>query len=104
MTINAAAMPPFNTTLMGVLKAVLDSYGAGVTAPFLFGASGHAFLINIHEQLCPSGPYCWKRARFDGLLRNTGVEMVTRGVYGPESSAAERAAIEAEMRSALDRG
>ena len=58
MKIERLAMPRFNTTMMGVLKCALDYYKIDVDAPTVFVASGHAFLINIHQQLCPSGPYC----------------------------------------------
>src|SRR5437762_12800203 len=92
-------MRPFQTTLMGAAQGVLDYYGSPITAPFLFGASGHAFLINIHPELCPSGPYCWNHARFDALLRNTGVERVPLGSFSAESSPADRAAVQAAIRA-----
>ena len=59
-TIPNLKMYPFETTLMGVLKGVADYFDIAVSDAWLFGGSGHAFLINIHEQLCPSGPYVWK--------------------------------------------
>ena len=52
--------PPLNTTMTGVLKGVSDYHGLNLSEPMIYGLSGHAFLINIHVQLCPSGPYCWK--------------------------------------------
>ena len=97
-------MPPFNTTLMGVVKGALDYHGTEVTAPAVFGASGHAFLINIHKELCPSGPYCWNREAASPLLRNLGLEMTDLGFFSPRSSPKYRAAVERHLRDALDNG
>jgi hypothetical protein len=59
MPLTNLAMPRYNTTMMGVLKGVLDYFALPTTDAYVFGVSGHAFLINIHNRLCPSGPYCW---------------------------------------------
>ena len=40
---------------IGSLKAAADYVGADVSTPWLFGVTGYAFLLNIHETLCPSG-------------------------------------------------
>lgn len=98
------AMASFATTLMGVVKGALDYYHVDASAPVVFGASGHAFLINVHEELCPSGPYCWNRDVSNGLIRNLGVNMTDLGFFSPQQSAAERAAVEAKLRDALDQG
>ncbi len=102
MKIERLATPPFNTTLMGVLKGVLDYYGIEISDAMLFGASGHAFLINIHEQLCPSGPYCWRRDRAAPLIENLGLRMTDLGFCSPQNSEEDRAAVEAKLRDALD--
>lgn len=104
MNIDSLKMPPFNTTLMGVLRGVLDHYGIGASDAMLYGGSGHAFLMNIHEQLCPSGPYCWKYDGFVGLLRNLGVEMTDLGSFSTGSTAAERAAVEGRIKDLLAQG
>ena len=54
---------PHNTTLMGVLRGVVDYCGLDISDATLYGSSGHAFVINIHAELCPSGPYCWDLSR-----------------------------------------
>jgi hypothetical protein len=104
MKIDKLAMPPFNTTLMGVVKGALDYHGIEVDAHTVFGASGHAFLINIHKQLCPSGPYCWNREAANPLLENLGLEMTDLGFFSPQNTAADRAAVEKRLRDALDHG
>lgn len=102
MEITRLTMPPFSTTLIGVLKGVAAYFGLSHSDPMLFGASGHAFLINIHEQLCPSGPYCWNNSGFDRLIGNLGVQRADLGFFGPNNSAQERSQVEARLRSALD--
>jgi hypothetical protein len=104
MKIENLRMPPFNTTLSGVVKGVLDYYGIKVSDAAAFGGSGHAFLINIHDELCPSGPYCWEYDWFYTLVHNLGVEMVDLGFFHPGSSAAERAAVERKVKESLDKG
>jgi len=104
MKIDNLKMPPFNTTLMGVVKGVLDYYGLETSPAMAFGGSGHAFLINIHDELCPSGPYCWKYDRFYKLLANLGLEMVDLGFFGPDSTVAQRAEIERKVKDCLDKG
>jgi hypothetical protein len=97
-------MPPYNTTLLGVVKGALDHFGTELSPAMAFGGSGHAFLINIHDELCPSGPYCWKYDRFHELVRNLGVEMTDLGFFHAGSPLTERAAIERKLTRALDQG
>ncbi|MHB1455570.1 MAG: hypothetical protein ACYC0V_01510, partial [Armatimonadota bacterium] len=94
MMIENLKQPPFNTTMMGVIHGVADYYGIKTCDPVLFAGSGHAFLMNIHKELCPSGPYCWDRTEFHKLVRNLGIEMVDQGFFHAGSSDSERAAIE----------
>lgn len=84
----------FNTTLMGVVKSVLKYYNYDYSDAMIFGNSGHAFLINIHNQLCPSGPYCWKYEGLYKLLDNLGIKMKDLGFFCPESSSKNRSMIE----------
>ncbi len=103
MKLDNLAMPPYNTTYMGVVTGALGYYQIDVSAPMAFGTSGHAFLINIHEQLCPSGPYCWNRGIMDRLLENPGLRMTYLGFYSPQNGAEERTAVEKKLRDALDK-
>ena len=77
------AMPRYNTTLMGVVKGGAGTGRMNMSDAMLFGRSGHAFLINIHETLCPSGPYCWNRQSFDQLLRKMGILTVDLWILPP---------------------
>ena len=88
---------------MGVLRGVADYYAIDATTPMLYGLTGHAFLINIHEALCPSGPYCWNRAPFFRLAKNIGLDIRDLGFFSSESSPSERAIVESTIRNCLDR-
>jgi hypothetical protein len=92
----------FNTTLMGVVRGVADHFGVSASDATLFGGSGHAFMINIHEQLCPSGPYCWDRAPFLRLLRTLGIAMTDLGFYTKASPPSARREVEARLAGCLD--
>ena len=96
--------PPLNTTLIGVLKGVADYYGLALDTPMIFGLSGHAFLMNIHTQLCPSGPYCWNWENAKPLVENLGLRMTDLGFFGTGSSQEARAEVERKLRAALDQG
>ncbi|MBT3275917.1 MAG: hypothetical protein HN368_22400, partial [Spirochaetales bacterium] len=104
MELSNIKQPPLNTTLLGVVRGVADYYEMKVSTPMLYGASGHAFLANIHDELCPSGPYCWNIYPFLDLLKNLGIEMKDLGFVHSETPAADRDTIENEMRESLDNG
>lgn len=98
------AQPPLNTTLMGVIRGVADFFKIELSTPMLYGRSGHAFLMNIHDELCPSGPYVWDLDPFISLLENSGIVMNGHGFFHPGSTAEERAVLEETLRSILDSG
>jgi hypothetical protein len=104
MKLDDIVQPPFNTCLMGVVKGVLDHFGVRHSPAWVFGGSGHAFLINIHERLCPSGPYCWKYDGLYPLVRNLGLEMIDLGFFDRSSGRAERTAVEQKLAAELDQG
>ena len=96
--------PPYDTSLMGVAKGALDHYGIDCTPGKAFVASGHAFVLNVHEELCPSGPYVWHYQRCFELLRNLGLDFEPIGIALPNAAASEKTALEAKVRGALDAG
>jgi hypothetical protein len=60
---------------LGCLKGCLQYLGVDVTTPWLFGGTGHAFIINISKDSCPSGPTAWKTEMLFNLGRNLGYEV-----------------------------
>lgn len=59
---------------LGCLKGCLDYLKVKVSAAWLYGASGHAFVLNIHPELCPSGPTAWKTKQMMDLCKNVGCQ------------------------------
>jgi hypothetical protein len=96
-------MSCFNTTLMGVIKAVLKYYGYDYSDAMIFGGSGHAFLINIHKEICPSSPYVWHDDLFRNLLNNLGIDMIHLGFFTAENSLDDRKKVESELKEALNK-
>ncbi len=60
------------TAHVGCIKGCLNYLGVNVSDAWLFGATGHAFVLNIVGDLCPSGPTDWDTQRFLALGRNVG--------------------------------
>ena len=104
MRIADLQQPPCNASLMGVVKGTLDHYGLGSSEAEAFVLSGHAFVINIHEELCPSGPYCWRNFRFVELLRNLGLRLEELATVPPNAGRADRERVEKLVRDCLDQG
>lgn len=59
-------------SLMGCFKGCMDYLGRDESRAWIAGGCGHAFAINVHEQLCPSGPTAWQRGRVLELGANVG--------------------------------
>ena len=104
MRIADLQQPPCNASLMGVVKGALDHYGLGCSEAEAFVLSGHAFVINIHEELCPSGPYCWRNFRFVELLRNLGLQLEELDTVPPNAGRGDRERVEELVRDCLDQG
>ncbi|MGB3717602.1 MAG: hypothetical protein WA996_24510 [Candidatus Promineifilaceae bacterium] len=90
---------------LGCLKGCLDYLGIEMSTAWLFGGTGHAFILNIGEDACPSGPTAWKSAILSELGRNLGYQ--TGGVFGikydQDLDALQRRAW-AYVRDAIDEG
>ena len=102
MKLEKLTQPPFNTTLLGVVKGALDYHKIAASAPMAFGLSGHAFLINIHKEISPSGPYCWNFEPMRPLIKNLGLDMVDLGVHDEENTQEARSVVDKKLRAALD--
>ncbi|HOS94942.1 MAG TPA: hypothetical protein PLD23_19125 [Armatimonadota bacterium] len=104
MTLDRLVQAPFNCTMMGSLRGALDYYGIGASDAFLYGASGHAFVLNIHNELCPSGPYCWDRRRVCELLENVGLRLEPIGFFHAGSTPQDRSVAESRLHESLAAG
>lgn len=81
MKMNQIHVPPFNNTLMGLIRSACDYYSIDHSDAMLYGGSGQAFLMNIHQELCPSGPYVWNHQPFFDLLKNLGIQLNDHGLF-----------------------
>jgi hypothetical protein len=104
MKLDNINQPCLNTSLMGVIRGVMDYHEMKVSNGKAYGGSGHAFLINIHDVVCPSGPYCWKYDGFYRLLSNLGLKITDLGFYHKDSTMEDRRRVESIMREHLDAG
>jgi AraC-like DNA-binding protein len=92
------------TTLMGCMKGASDYFDLDWTNAQLFGYSTHAFMINIHADLCPSSPYAWKKDHFWLAMRNLGIRKVDVVELKQGAPAAEFGLAEKKIRAHLDAG
>jgi len=70
---------PMWVSHLGCIKGCLDYLGMEVSDAWLYGATGHAFIINMHDIVCPSGPTAWNTEMISKLARNIGYQ--TDGVF-----------------------
>lgn len=104
MEIANLRQPPFHATLMGCVKGAADCFDADWSVPMLYGLTGHAFLINVHKDLCPSGPYVWNMKRFRELLEGIGIATPAEYGIGRDTPEPERLRIEKQLKEHLDDG
>ena len=65
---------------LGCVKGCLDYLGIEISDGWLYGGTGHAFVINISKDNCPSGPTAWKTMMLFQLAPNLGYKI--GGVFG----------------------
>jgi len=66
---------PLWTSYMACLKSMGDYLGLEHSLPWIFGATGHAFIMNIHPQLCPSGPTAFSQNPLNELAASLGFDL-----------------------------
>jgi len=92
-------------THLECVRACLDFLEIDVTDAWLWGGTGHAFVINIHEVVCPSGPTAWKAGAIHRQGENVGY--IAEGVGGFKHRADFRDKQERAwnmLRKAMDEG
>ncbi len=96
---------PMWVSHLGCVKGCLEYLNIEVSNAWLFGATGHAFIINVHEVVCPSGPTAWNTEMLFKLGKNVGYAI--DGVFGSKSAGdfAEKQKLAWEKtRQAIDDG
>lgn len=98
---------PTWTSALGCIEGCLAYLKISSGTGWLFGGTGHAFLINIHHDgSCPSGPTAWITSRFYELGKNLGYKI--EGVFGDKRQESDWEGVQKKAwdfaRSALDDG
>jgi hypothetical protein len=96
-----------NITELGCIKGGLDYLGRDISFPWLYGGTAFAFVLNIHQELDPSGPTCWDTRPIRELAPNLGYKVsgisVEKEAAGDAFPAYQRQAWDF-VRASLDRG
>ena len=94
------------TSHIGCVRGCMEFLGLGVSEAWVFGGTGHAFVINVHPGLCPSGPTAWATYMLHELAPNIGCAQTI--VHGDKSQGDLFAGAQKEawdkVRAAIDAG
>jgi len=103
--LESLAYAPAWVSHMGCLIGCARHLGLTASDSWIYGATGHAFAINIRPDSCPSGPTAWDTAPLHKLGRNAGY--TPQGVFAlktqPDFKERQRQAYD-HVRAAIDRG
>lgn len=83
-TLDGLQVPKRLTTHLACLEGAARYLKIDVTTGWLYGGTGHAFVMCLGEDLCPSGPHCWRQGPLHRLSRNLPVRI--GGVAGPRAT------------------
>ncbi len=90
---------------LGCLQGCLGYLGLDLSPGWLYGGTGHAFVLNMHEEVCPSSPTAWRTMMLFELAPNLGCRL--EGVFGWRNEgdlAGVQERAYAFVRDAIDRG
>lgn len=92
-------------TRLGALKGCSDYLGIRESAAWWFGATGHAFILNMSESGCLSSPTAWNCEMITNLAHNLGVGVRVFNAWKSENDFAVKQRIAWEnTKRALDKG
>jgi DNA-binding transcriptional ArsR family regulator len=60
---------------LGAVEASLKYLKQKISPAWIYGGTGHAFVINIAKDLCPSGPTAWRTMMLHDLSSNLGYKV-----------------------------
>jgi hypothetical protein len=75
---------------LGCIKGCMDFLGIKASDAWLYGCSGHAFIINIHQAVCPSGPTAWNSPGMLKLVENIGCKIESVSSHKSAADFAEK--------------
>ncbi|MHA2198760.1 MAG: hypothetical protein ACXABN_02725 [Candidatus Thorarchaeota archaeon] len=64
---------------LGCIEGCIRYLKNKITTGWLYGGTGHAFVLNIANDLCPSGPTAWRPLMLFQLAHNLGFEI--KGIF-----------------------
>jgi len=100
-----ARWKPMWVTHLGCIKGCIEYLGLDVSDAWLFGATGHAFVINVHEVVCPSGPTAWNTEMLPVLGKNVGYTIDMMVAFKSQADfAKKRKLVWESIRRAIDQG
>ena len=92
---------------LGCVKSCLDYLGVGITRAWLYGGTGHAFVLNSQQGPCVSAPTAWNTRMLLDLAPNLGYRVegikVGRTEAGADFPRRQREAWDF-VRASIDRG
>ncbi|TFG18365.1 MAG: hypothetical protein EU530_09330 [Promethearchaeota archaeon] len=91
-----------NTNFMGSLHGIAKYYGYHYSQQWLLGGTGHAFMMNIHKELCPSGPYVFELDPIFDCAKNLGLQFEPVGFVHGELTPEVLAPHEDKLRVYMD--
>jgi len=93
------------TSHLGCVKGCLEHLGVDMSDARLFGLTGHAFIINVHERVCASGPTAWNTEMLPRLGKNAGyAEEVITAVKADRDFEKKQELAWNTVKAALDSG
>jgi len=81
--LNNPKFVPRAVSHMGCIEGCLKYLGIDVSPGWLYGSTGHAFVMSIGTDLCGSGPHCWHWGTVNKLGKNIGYK--TEVIYTNKS-------------------
>ena len=84
MEIKNLRWQPRWVTHMGCVEGCLKYLRHEISTGWLYGGTGHAFVLNIANDLCPSGPTAWRTMMLYELAPNLGYKV--EGVFAQRSN------------------
>ena len=102
-TLDGLEQPPRLATHLACLEGGARYMEVDVSTAWLYGGTGHAFVMCLGEDLCPSGPHCWRQGELHRLCRNLPVRIGLAGA-GPRATPELLAQAWENVRKSIDKG
>ena len=91
-------------SFMGSLKSCSDYLGFGYSSAWINGVTGHAFLLNMHPVVCPSGPVAFEHDFILANAESLGLSFTSINAHktNPEFKELQKEAFDATQKALAD--